>query len=325
MKSELEKAISAVKFRDGNKNDKYVFDITAHRRIGNGYESVDLQMKQRGVDILERTAEFAKENEFETLHIVLYKNKTAKEKITEYDIPLNETPQLNGVETPAVQPPTVNEADRFFQSFGGLSGFMAETRNQIGNQLDLNYARRDLSKAEAQITALESKNEQLVVKNDELREQIKELKDKVHDLERDMGYQKNNYEQRSNMLQLVTNGVVGFVGSQLGVTPEKLGNLLGITADGSAETSQPAPQSEPQKQQELSGENEKSEKQQYIDAVVDYVYTLNDQEVKLFAGIAQYVSQSTKHLAKVYEYLRTQFKNEQKNASQEDSNDTSEC
>ena len=65
MKSELEKAISAVKFRDGNKNDKYVFDITAHRRIGNGYESVDLQMKQRGVDILERTAEFAKENEFE--------------------------------------------------------------------------------------------------------------------------------------------------------------------------------------------------------------------------------------------------------------------
>ena len=236
--TELEKALSAVKFRDGNKNDKYVFDITAHRRIGNGYESVDLIMKQKGVDTLKRTAEYAKENEFETLHVVIYKNKSAKEKITEFDIPLNEAQPLNGVDTPAVQPPSQNEADRFFQGFGGLTGFMTETRNQIGNQLDLQYAKRDLGKAEAQVVALESKNEQLATKNEQLREQIKELKDQVHDLQRDMGYQKNNYEQRSNMLQLVTNGVVGFVGSQLGVTPEKLGSLLGITTDGSAETPQ---------------------------------------------------------------------------------------
>ena len=315
-KTELEKAISAIKFKDDN-GDKYVFDVTANRRIGNGMESADLLLKKSGADTLKRAAEFAKENEFESLHITVYKNKTGREKGAEYDVPLFEETQLAGVDTPAIQQPTQDEADRYFQSFGGLGGFMQETRNQIGNQLDLQYARRDLGKAEAQVVALESKNEQLAAKNDELREQIKEYKDRIHDLERDMGYQKQNYDQRSNMLQLVTNGVVGFIGSQLGVTPEKLGQLMGIPADGT-ETTQQTP-TEPAKQESVSGT--KDERQQYIDAIVEYIYTLNAQEIQLFAGITQYVGQSQRHLAKTYEYLRNLF-NKEKNGNQEDNNDT---
>ncbi|MBQ3658324.1 MAG: hypothetical protein II956_16020 [Bacteroidales bacterium] len=317
-KTELEKAISAVKFRDDN-SDKYVFDITANRRIGSGMESVDLIMKKSGAETLQRAADYAKENEFETLHIVLYKNKQAKEKISEYDIPLFESERndLSGVETPAVQQnTTANEADRFFQSFGGLGGFMNETRNQIGNQLDLQYARRDLSKAESQIVALETKNESLTAKNEELREQIKALKDQVHDLERDMGYQKNNYEQRTNVLQLAANGIVGFVGSQLGVTPEKLSGFLGLNGTTEPETSQQQPQ---QQAAEPQHQVENSEKQQYIDAIVDYCYSLDDQKIGLIAGIVQYAGQSPRHLAQVFEYCRTQ---QNKQNGTESNNDT---
>lgn len=318
-KTELEKAISMLNFRDGN-NDKYVFDITANRRIGSGFESVDLILKKSGAETLQRAAEYAKENEFETLHIVLYKNKTAKEKITEYDIPLFEGEhknELSGVTAPAIQQnATENEADKFFQSFGGLGGFMNETRNQIGNQLDLQYARRDLSKAESQIVALETKNESLTVKNEELREQIKALKDQVHDLERDMGYQKNNYEQKTNVLQLAANGIVGFVGSQLGVTPEKLSGFLGLNGTAEPEPQQPQPQ---QQAAEPQHETENSEKQQYIDAIVDYCYSLDDQKVSLIAGIVQYVGQSARHLAQVFEYCRTQ---QNKHNGTENNNDT---
>lgn len=322
MKSELEKAISAIGFRDSKKNDKYVFDIIAHRRIGNGYESVDLAMKERGVDTLKNCASYAKENEFETLHIVLWKNKSAKEKITEFDIPLNESQQLSGTEAPAVKLPSQNEADRFFQSFGGLGGFMQETRNQIGNQLDLQYARRDLGKAEAQVVSLESKNEQLAAKNDELREQIKTLKDRVHDLERDMGYQKQSYDQRANILQLVTNGVVGFVGSQMGYTPEKLSGLLGLTPDNSDTSNQKTQiENSTATQSTVDGNEPKDERQKYIDAIVDYIYTLDFQKIQLFAGVAQYCAASDRHLAKTYEYLRNQLKQEQ-NGSTEDTNNS---
>lgn len=315
-KTELEKAISAVKFRDDNQ-DKYVFDITANRRIGTGFESVDLIMKKSGADTLKRAADYAKENEFETLHIVLYKNKQAKEKITEYDIPLfeSEPSELSGVNTPAIQQPPQNEADKFFQSFGGLSGFMSETRNQLTNQLDLQYTQRDLNKAQAENASLTVKNEALINKNDELREENKALKDKIHDLERDLRQQQNTFEQKNGLAQLVANGVVGFVGSQLGVTPEKLSGLLGLGSTESetpAQTRQQEPAPEPQ-------QTESSEKQQYIDAIVEWLYSLDEQKIKLAAGIAQYAGQSTKHLAQVYEYCRTLQK--QQNGT-ENNNDT---
>ena len=319
MKSELEQAISTLKFRD-DKQDKYVFDITASRRIGGDIDTIDLVTKEKGVDLFKRTVEYATENEFDSIQLVLYKNKTAKEKIGTFTIPLQNSEPLSGTDnTPAIKQPSTNDADKFFQSFGGLSGFMAETRNQIGNQLDLQYARRDLGKAEAQVVSLESKCEQLASKNDELREQIKTLKDQIHDLERDGAYQKQTYEQKSNMLQLVTNGVVGFIGSQMGMTPEKLSGLLGIATDDKDTATASQPQPQPQHQDEKPACSD--QKQQYIDAIVEYIYGLSDSEIKLFAGIAQYTSQSAKHLAKTYEHLRNQYKNAQ-NGSQEDNNDT---
>lgn len=312
MKSELEQAISTLKFRDDTK-DKYVYDITASRRIGNDIDTIDLVMKQTGVETFKRTVDYAKENEFDSIELIMYTNKSAKKKIGTFHIPLGSPQELAGTEVQVQQQPTENNADKYFGAFGGLAGFMNETRTQIGNQLDLQYAKRDLSKAEAQIVALESKNETLAAANENLREQIKVLKDQVHDLERDMGYQKQNYDQRSNMLQLVTNGVVGFVGSQLGVTPDKISSLLGIGTDTATDT-ETAPAQPAQSSQDLGVQ--KDERQQYIDAIVDWLYSLDENGVKMIAAVCQYAGQSTVHLARVAQYCQIlQNQNNEKEGS----------